>query len=460
MNSDNRKQIILELQKLAESVLKLKEEHRQKRPIVIEFSGSPKAGKTSCINSLELFLKRNGFSVQIVQERASVCPVTDKQSPMFNLWTACMSLSGLIGILEDKNNPVDVLILDRGIFDALCWFEWLVAGSKMEKEQRSIAESFLLMDELVKCIDIVFAFCVEPTISIEREYATLLTDKLGTIMNHKVLGEYLLAIDRTIKSKSPHFHNVFRIDTSQKNQDEVSKEVTEKTLETLKYLLMERIGYIPKSQEIVSLFSNNPTAEYSLFDRYSPEIKFDLRETVEEKLDAIQPLPIAVITNRSRDKVLAVKKNKNAVSDDSAERDKLLLYVGGHSRYEDSTEQLSNDFLAICRSALRREIKEEIGISIALNNITPFLIYTPSSTKSSRHMAVCFVAEIDDESVKLRLDSHELVQTKGKSKSGRFVSIADLEKNNEYEAWSLAILNHCFGIKIESTEQTSLFENA
>ena len=133
---DDRKRIINELQKLAEEVRALKVEHRQKRPIVIEFSGSPKAGKTSCINSLELFLKRNGFSVQIIQERASVCPVSDKQSPMFNLWTACMSLAGLIGTLENKKNQVDVLILDRGIFDALCWFEWLVSNSKMEEAQR------------------------------------------------------------------------------------------------------------------------------------------------------------------------------------------------------------------------------------------------------------------------------------------------------------------------------------
>lgn len=61
---DERKKVIRELQKLAEEVLMLKQEHRQKRPIVIEFSGSPKAGKTSCINSLELFLKRNGLVLE------------------------------------------------------------------------------------------------------------------------------------------------------------------------------------------------------------------------------------------------------------------------------------------------------------------------------------------------------------------------------------------------------------
>ena len=166
--SDTRKKYIEELQKLAEDVKNLKLEHRQKRPIVIEFSGSPKAGKTSSINSLEVFLKRNGFKVKIIQERASVCPVSDKQSPMFNIWTACASLEGLVGTLEDKRNEVDVLIIDRGIFDALCWFEWLVDMGKMEEEQRSIAENFLLMKELVGCIDIVFSFSVEPSISVLR----------------------------------------------------------------------------------------------------------------------------------------------------------------------------------------------------------------------------------------------------------------------------------------------------
>ena len=99
MMTTERQEVIKMLQDLAKEVLLLKESHRQKRPIVIEFSGSPKSGKTSCINSLELFLKRNGFRVEIIQERASVCPVADKRSPMFNIWTACTSIAGMIGAL-------------------------------------------------------------------------------------------------------------------------------------------------------------------------------------------------------------------------------------------------------------------------------------------------------------------------------------------------------------------------
>lgn len=453
---DERTKVILELQKLAEEVLVLKGEHRQKRPIVIEFSGSPKAGKTSCINSLELFLKRNGFSVKIVQERASICPVSDKQSPMFNLWTACMTLGGLIGTLEDKKNQVDVLILDRGIFDALCWFHWLVYNKKMEEEQQKVAEQFLLMDELVKCIDIVFAFCASPDVSIEREYATLLTNKPGSIMNKKVLSEYLEAIEHTIQNKSDFFHKIFKIETSQKNQDEVGKEVTTITLETLKGLLMERIGYFETDQVLINHLISKKTFEYSELANVLPPIKFDLRDAVEENVDFLQPIPVAVITDKSKSKVLAIRKNKNAVSSDSPERDKILLYVGGHPRYEDSTEIISQDFLSICRSALKREIKEEIGIAIALNDINPFFIYTPDNERSKRHLAVCFVVSLDEDGVKLRLDSNELVLNKGKSKSGKFFAIPEICREPELEQWSRIILEYCFKVQYMPNGQITM----
>lgn len=448
-----RKTVIAELQKLAENVLSLKSEHRQKRPIVIEFCGSPKAGKTSCINSLALFLKRNGFSVSIVQERASVCPVSDKQSPMFNLWTACMSLSGLIGTLENKKNNVDVLILDRGIFDALCWFEWLVSSSKMEEQQRKVTEQFLLMEELVRSIDIVFAFCVKPEISIEREYATLLTDKLGSIMNKKVLSEYLKAVERTIKTKANHFHKVFRIDTSDKDQDKVGKEVTKTTLSTLKDLLMERIGFFPKNKDLEAVLLSNQVLQYDTIFPYLPEMNFELREIVESDPQWLQPIPVAIITNKEHNKILVIKKNKNSVSQNSPERDKLLLYIGGHSRYEDQTDITSKDFLSICRMTLRREIREEIGISVAINDIRPFFIYCSDNEKSKRHLAVCFVITIDEDT-RLHLDSNELILNKGKSKSGKFLSLSELQ-HQELEEWSQTILNQCFNI--DTSNQLSLF---
>ena len=58
---DTKQKNIAELERLAKEVLRLKSEREQRRPLLIEFCGSPKSGKSTTINSLNIFLKRNGF---------------------------------------------------------------------------------------------------------------------------------------------------------------------------------------------------------------------------------------------------------------------------------------------------------------------------------------------------------------------------------------------------------------
>lgn len=448
---DARRHIIAELQSLAERVHELKEQHRQKRPIVIEFSGSPKAGKTSSIYSLELFLKRNGFTVQVVQERASVCPVSDKQSPLFNIWTACMSLAGMVGVLENKKNVIDVLILDRGIFDSLCWFEWLSSYGRMERKLKDSAEDFLLQKEFIHSVDIVFAFCASPEKSIEREYANLLTDKPGSIMNVKVLQTYLDAIEKTIETKGSRFHKVFKIDTTNKDQDQVGKEVTEKTLNTLREALMERIGYFEKTDDLMRVLDTKNFFEFKDLESWFGKnaIHFNFRDDVEKQSSFLQPIPIAVISN-NKNKVLVVKKSNIPTTEKSPEKDHLLPYIGGHTRREDVIAEDSEGFLDICKSTLKREIKEEIGISVSLDDKLPNIIYTPFSEKSKKHLAICFKVSVDEDA-KLRLDANELVLKKGNSKSGRFLTVDELI-NEDLEDWGKLIVREFFG-----TEQFSLF---
>lgn len=454
----SREEIIEQLQEKASDVLELKKQHRLKRPIVIEFSGSPKSGKTSCINSLELFLKRNGFIVRTVQERASVCPVTDKLSPMFNIWTACTSLAGMIGTLEDKkdNNQIDVLILDRGVFDSLCWFDWLVKKGRMENEQRKIMENFLLMGEIVKPVDIVFAFTVDPEESIKREYTHLLTDKTGTIMNLEVLEEYKNSVMEMAENKKGHFHKIFHIDTTNENQDEVGRNVTDMTLQALSELLMEKIGFFRRNNGLNELALKKTVFEYDEVKDIFPEIEFDLRKNVEDDRSLLQPIPVVVICNKTKDKVLVIRKSKEAVSKASPEKDKLLVYVGGHMRYEDMTEVTSKDFLDICRSTLKREVKEELGISVALSDLIPFIIYTGENGRSFQHMAICFRIELE-ESIRLRLDAKELIQKKGTSKSGKFIALEELKTTEgEFENWSKLILNKCFGTEFNIEYQMGM----
>lgn len=453
-----RNQMIQELKKKAGEVKLLKETHRKRRPIIIEFSGSPKAGKTSCINSLKQFLKRNGFEVEVIQERASICPVSDKQSPMFNIWTSCMSLAGLIGIVEDKKSTCDVIILDRGVFDALCWFEWLTAYNKMESDfQKKVCE-FLLRKEFVGLIDIVFSFTVEPETSIEREYANLLTDQIGSIMNLEVLGEYKKAVDVTVQKNKKLFKNIIPIDTNKSTQDEVGKEVTQKTLETLSNLLDKKIGYITINKALEGTLNEIPVGSTNIMHIPLQHIKFDKRLLVEQEAKKLQPIPILVLTDMEEKRIFSVKKRNEALSKNSTEKNKLLLYVGGHIRAEDVVNGRKGDYLQTCREALQREVKEELGISIALKNVEPIYIYGKGE-QEKKHIAICYKYPIQTDGLKITMDSHELIKNSGTTKSGKFLELSDIiDGKEEIEQWSALILNYYWGIEIEAERQMSLFD--
>src|SRR5437016_696980 len=94
-----------------------------RRAIVIEFAGVPKAGKSSTISQIYSFLKRCGFRVKIVVERASVCPVRDKRHFTFNVWTAATTLAQILDQTQEppRDDQPQILILDRGLFDSICW---------------------------------------------------------------------------------------------------------------------------------------------------------------------------------------------------------------------------------------------------------------------------------------------------------------------------------------------------
>src|ERR1700747_2981253 len=104
-------QVIAALEATAAKLKRLLDAGGAKRPLIIEFSGAPKAGKTRSISVLELFLKRNGINVEVFTERASISPIKSKGHLNFNVWVSCASLQGM---LEALYRDIDVFILDRG----------------------------------------------------------------------------------------------------------------------------------------------------------------------------------------------------------------------------------------------------------------------------------------------------------------------------------------------------------
>ena len=436
---------IAELEKQAAQVLEAKKSVRPRRPIVLEFCGSPKAGKTSCINSLVIFLKRNGFKVKVLTERASICPVPDKFDPFFNIWTTSSAIAELSEYLTVGAKDLDVIISDRGVFDGLCWFRWLRDSYHLGNLDYERLVAFLLMEQFLTSIDLVYVFTAEPGTSMDREYSTLLTRKNGSIMNDAVLRSYVDAIGLTVDEFRTQFE-IVEVDTTAKTQNAVSREVTESVLERLMLVTEEQIGHLPRSR-IRS--KGSPVASIEELVEGDERLSYEARSTVEANQNLVQPLPIAVFWDPNEREALVYRKRQSSVSASSPERNKILAYAGGHIRQEDEIGDREQSWLAVAKRALSREIKEEIGLSYVFDNIEPFAIWADGSSTTQRHLAVCFVKEVDKSKFRIKLDRHEFLLS-GRY-TGEFMPVAKLAELPELEQWTVAIIEEVFDLKYTGT---------
>jgi len=451
MNAENKK--IKELEELADQILELKRKSRPRRPIVIEFCGTPKSGKTTTISSLNIFLKRNGFKTKVLSERASVCPITNKFDFLFNVWTSNSAIAELAEYLSYHPKNLDVILADRAIFDALCWFEWQLEHEHLDEDNYNALTTYLTMKKWATAIDLIFILKTEPSKSLEREYANLLTRKFGSVMNKRVLNEFNNSITAARTKYEKYFQKIELVETTSTLQNELSYTVTKRTLEILKRVIIESIGYVDFND--ISHLSQKRFFEFSELQNLSLSINFGERDEVESDNKKVQPVPIMVFTNKKHDQFLILKKKSTSLSTKSPEKDKLLIYAGGHIRKEDKVG--NQDFLKITKNAINREINEELSESFWPKEKNPSCIWLTEHTISQRHLAICFIMEIDFQKLNVDLNEYEFVQTKGTSKSGRILKIEAIKKlDTPLDSWSKIIFEKIFNIYLD--EKMYLFD--
>lgn len=211
-----------------------------KKTIVIEISGTPKSGKTTYVESLKVFLRRKGIKVRSIQEGACICPVEDKNNLFFNIWTMTHALNSLVENIYAPVPYTDILIIERGLFDSICWFKWFKEKGSLNDDEYKILTDFITIDKFTSLIDIVCAFKVDADISLIRENESVIVPSSGTIMNNKTINQINCIIDEVVSDFSINFNNkILKINTSNYTILEkniiVTKEILENILKILSY---------------------------------------------------------------------------------------------------------------------------------------------------------------------------------------------------------------------------------
>lgn len=428
---------IRELEKFA-SELKIKiRDVMPRRPIVIEFGGSPRSGKTQSISSLSVFLRRNKFSVFSTIEYASINPIINKFDPWFNVWTGCMSLCKLLETVSSKIVEHDFILIDRGIFDAVCWLHYHYKAGRLAKAEYETYVSFFCSNRWVSLISLVYVFRVAPDVSLEREYAYLLTRKAGSVMQEKILNSYNDAVQECIDLYGGAFSRIEQLDTSQKNQNQAGYIVTKATLEAVRNVLEEKIGYFRKND---IGFDDRGAFEFAPFAGKFPALNFESRIQVENDSGAVQPVAVAVIRNVDGTEVLTGVKNRKATKGRAPELNRTLCWFGGHVRNEDARliKGGAKNYTATLKEAVRRELKEELDFDFIVADEPRLVVWDQDSESSRKHVAFVFDVVVDFSATKFHADAKEF-----NSEHISILSKSDYETNGgglRTDSWSHAIL--------------------
>ncbi len=165
----------------------------------IEFTGMPKAGKSTQMELLETILKhKKGFNVRNIYEGARVCPLDKKDRFQYNAWSFNNTINR---IMEAKASKFNYILIDRGIHDHIAFTKALYSYGQITAKQCEAQLKYF--GEFSFLEDIVLVFIISPKEAMEREYKH--HEFTGTVMNEKFLIELHKAyIDTIPEIKQKH----------------------------------------------------------------------------------------------------------------------------------------------------------------------------------------------------------------------------------------------------------------
>lgn len=433
-----------------------------RKPVVIEFAGVPKAGKTTTLNQVQSFLKRCGFRVEVVIERASVCPIKDKKHANFNVWTACTTLAQILEKTQDPPRIDDphVLILDRGIFDAISWFRMMEKLERIRTNDRITIEDFLRIADWRERITGVIVMVASPKDAMKREKGLLpVEDAGGSIMNEEVLGR-MLEITKETAHKLKEDFNVYMIDTSsgatKSNPRKTAEKVVDIVLSLIEEQLQEDILCLSKSK-VTKWFKGRTTVHATDADELSNMFlksgSFRPREEVEANLNLVQALPVVIVRNKSGE-ILRLRRRERSV--EKALHEKLVIWAGGHVRKEDAKNGHS-----IVHCALR-ELQEELRLSLEADDLKLLgAVYANAEGSIGKHAAIVYEWRAETDDVAVALSASEFFERRGTSLSGKFVDLStlasDIDANKVSEVWSVEIVRELLAKDSHKFKNQGLF---
>ena len=252
-----------------------------RRAFIIEFAGMPKAGKSSAIEHLRHFFS-HGYKVKVnetvgftnapahqyevytpaegVSLRTPGYLKSDKVD--FNTWAGAYGLQELLQASHDKHN--DLVVLDRGPWDAGCWLEhWKLEAQGKQNQDDPVAAiaEFFQLDSWTTRSDLHVVLVVDPAQAAFRELNSRLiqhggfaSDQVAMQKMHTIYIERFKLLAAKKRELCPHVgaSSALLLDTTELHPHEVTLRIIEATYSVLEGKINERSDDVVLTSEYVS----------------------------------------------------------------------------------------------------------------------------------------------------------------------------------------------------------------
>lgn len=184
-----------------------------RKPFMVEFSGTPEAGKTTTINTVANIMRNANYRVIVLRESAESLPdEIAKGTFQSNMWMHFITQAGL---LKAVHADADIALIDRGIVDSEFYGQkFLLEGGCSKEEYEEFERTFL------QCLkpDLFITLMVTPEEAIKRRGGE------GRLVNREYVRKYNEAYLKYFRKVQ---YPKELINTEMKEPSEVSKQVSD-----------------------------------------------------------------------------------------------------------------------------------------------------------------------------------------------------------------------------------------
>lgn len=204
------------------------------KPYVIEFTGTPRTGKTTLMNNLYDFFKKGGFTTSTLEEfttsqryKKEIYPrLKNEYKSVINTEIPKYALENL-NMAIDKNN--DIILIDRSLFDRMIWMDRLYNKNGVtEREYNDYIDKYTKI--INNKIDIVIGLYTDSLTSLRRDYTANASLEKRTFLSEDNINEYNNSLMNMKELSNKENINFYLFDTTDKSERDISFEVLDTIL--------------------------------------------------------------------------------------------------------------------------------------------------------------------------------------------------------------------------------------